>query len=100
MQNGLTDLFQGIESPISVGDALVAIGFSLLAAIAAYLTYQMFYRFFGERLRGLRLETMSVLEGRVGLYYQYRSERDFDRTGFTGELHRMATPDKIEAFIG
>jgi len=100
LQNGLTDLFQGLESPISVGDALVAIGFSLLAAIVAYLMYQMFYRFLGERLRGMMLETMSVLEGRVSLYYQYRAERDFDWTGFAGELHRLAAPDKIEAFIG
>jgi len=223
LQNGLPDLFQGLESPISVGDALIAIGFSLLAAIVAYLMYQMFYgsrnigagvhrtfiiggpaittlflgiqtsiplslgllgalsfvrfrtpvkdpaeigflllliassigaatgnflvttilfavvfaalgiqwltrnrlsffaqghlmlaldqdihseletrlnRLLGERLRGLRLETMSVLEGRVSLYYQYRTERDFDWTTFTGELHRMAAPAKVEVFIG
>jgi hypothetical protein len=53
----------------------------------------------GVRLRGLRLETMSVIEDRVSLHYQYRSQRDFDWAAFTQELNRMASPAKIEVFI-
>ena len=53
-----------------------------------------------DRLRGLRLETMSVLDDRVSLYYQYRTERGFDWTDFTGELQRLTAPAKIEVFIG
>ena len=56
--------------------------------------------FLNERLRGHRLETMSVLEDRVSLYYQYRSQRDFDWTAFTGELDRITSPAKVEVFVG
>ncbi len=56
--------------------------------------------FLRERLRGIRLETMSVLEDRVSLYYQYRSQRDFDWTVFTNNLNQLAAPAKIEIFIG
>lgn len=223
MQDGFLDFFRGFQSPLSVGDALLAIGFSLLASIIAYLMYQFFYgsrnigagvhrtfiiggpaittlflgiqtsiplslgllgalsfvrfrtpvkdpaeigflllliassigaatsnflvtailyavvflalgvqwltrnrfslfpqghlmiglgqtahsdienrlnSFLAGRLRGLRLETMSVLEDRVNLYYQYRSQRDFDWTAFTSELNQIASPAKVEVFIG
>ena len=223
MQNELTDFFQGLQSAVGLGDALIAIGFSLLAAIVTYLMYQLFYgsrnigagvhrtfilggpaitalflgiqtsiplslgllgalsfvrfrtpvkdpaeigflllliassigaatsnflvtailfgtvfvalgiqwltrnrlSFFAQghlmlaldqntysdiegrlngflkgRLRGLRLETMSLLEDRVSLHYQYRTEKGFDWTGFTGELQQLTAPAKIEVFIG
>jgi len=223
LQDGFLDFFRGFQSPISVGDALLAIGFSLLASVIAYLMYQLFYgsrnigagvhrtfilggpaittlflgiqtsiplslgllgalsfvrfrtpvkdpaeigflllliassigaatgnflvtgvlyavvfaalgvqwltrnrlslfaqghlmvaldqsayssidnrlsSFLSSRLRGLRLETMSVLDDRVSLYYQYRSQRDFDWTAFTGELNQIAGPGKVEVFIG
>jgi hypothetical protein len=223
LQDGFLNFFDGLQSPVSFGDALIAIGFSLLASIIAYLMYQFFYgsqnigagvhrtfiiggpaittlflgiqtsiplslgllgalsfvrfrtpvkdpaeigflllliassigaatgnflvttilyvivfialgvqwltrnRFslfpqghlmigldqsaysdietrmnslLNNRLRGLRLETMSVLEDRVNLFYQYRSQRDFDWTAFTSELNQVATPAKLEVFIG
>lgn len=221
--NGFTDFFQSLQSPVALGDALTAIGFSLLAAIVTYWMYQMFYgsrniganvhrtfilggpaittlflgiqtsiplslgllgalsfvrfrtpvkdpaeigflllliassigaatsnflvtgilfgvvfaalgvqwltrnrfSFFAQGhlmlsldhnayseiegrlngllrgwLRGVRLETMSSLEDRVSLYYQYRAGKGFDWTAFTRELHRLASPAKIEVFIG
>jgi hypothetical protein len=56
--------------------------------------------FLKEKLRGLRLETMSVLEGRVSLHYQYRKRTSFDWAAFTGELNALAGPAKVEIFIG
>ncbi len=56
--------------------------------------------FLGERLRGLRLETMSVLEDRVSLHYQYRNQTDFDWTAFSNELNQLTSPAKVEIFIG
>jgi hypothetical protein len=56
--------------------------------------------FLKEKLRGLRLETMSVLEGRVSLHYQYRKRTSFDWAAFTGELNSLAGPAKVEIFIG
>ena len=56
--------------------------------------------FLRERLSGLRLETMSVLEDRVSLHYQYRRQTGFDWTAFTGDLNQLAVPAKVEIFIG
>ena len=56
--------------------------------------------FLKERLGGLRLETMSVLEDRVSLHYNYRRRIDFDWSTFTSDLNKLAEPAKIEVFIG
>ena len=56
--------------------------------------------FLKERLQGLRLVTMSVVEDRVSLNYQYRRRTDFNWAAFTNELNQMATPAKVELFIG
>jgi len=56
--------------------------------------------FLKERLRGLRLETMSVLEERVNLHYQYQRQTGFDWTAFTSELKQLTGPAKVEIFAG
>jgi hypothetical protein len=56
--------------------------------------------FLKERLQGLRLMTMSVVEDRVSLNYQYRKRTDFNWAAFTSEINQMAAPAKVELFIG
>ena len=56
--------------------------------------------FLRERLSGLNLETMSTLDDRVGLHYQYRRQSGFDWAAFTNELNEMAGPAKVEIFVG
>ncbi len=56
--------------------------------------------FLKERLHGLRLVTMSVLEEKVSLNYQYRRKADFNWTAFTSDLNQVAAPGKVEIFIG
>lgn len=56
--------------------------------------------FLGERLGGLRLETMSMLDDRVSLHYQYRRSRGLDWTAFTSELRQLDGQAKIEVFVG
>ena len=56
--------------------------------------------FLRQRLGGLRLETMSVLEDRVSLHYNYRRKTNFDWTAFTSDLNKLADPAKIDVFIG
>jgi len=56
--------------------------------------------FLEERLRGLRLETMSVLDDRVNLQYQHRRQARFNWTAFTNDLKQLAGPAKLEIFIG
>jgi hypothetical protein len=56
--------------------------------------------FLKERLGGLRLETMSVIEDRVSLHYQYRKKTSFDWTAFTHDLNQLSPPAKVEIFVG
>lgn len=56
--------------------------------------------FLSRQLRGLRLDTMSMLEDRVSLHYQYRRQSGFDWAAFTNELNQLAGTAKIEVFIG
>jgi hypothetical protein len=56
--------------------------------------------FLKERLHGLRLETMSIIDDRVSLHYQYRRQTGFDWTAFTGDLNQLAGSAKVEIFIG
>src|SRR4030043_643638 len=56
--------------------------------------------FLKERLPGPRLMTMSVMEDRVSLNYQYRRRTDFDWAAFTKDLNQLAGAAKAEVFIG
>lgn len=56
--------------------------------------------FLGERLRNLNLDTMSTMDNRVSLHYQYRRQPGFDWTAFTNELNRLVETAKIDVFIG
>ena len=56
--------------------------------------------FLKERLRSLNLETMSTLDDRVSLHYQYRRQSGFDWTAFTSELNQLAGTAKVEVFVG
>ena len=56
--------------------------------------------FLKDRLGGLRMETMSVIEDRVSLHYQYRKKTGYDWAMFTNDLNQMASPAKVEIFVG
>lgn len=56
--------------------------------------------FLGERLRGLNLETMSKVDGRISLHYQYRRQSGFDWAAFTNDINKMAGTAKVEIFVG
>jgi hypothetical protein len=55
--------------------------------------------YLAERLRGLRLETMSSTDGRVGLHYQYRRQPGFNWPAFTRGLNQIAGPAEVEIFV-
>ena len=77
------------------GNLMIAVDQASFPDLEAKLT-----TFLKERLRGLRLETMSVLEDRVSLNYQYRRQTGFNWTAFTGDLNQLASPAKVEIFVG
>jgi len=56
--------------------------------------------FLSERLRGLRLQTMSVVDDRVSLHYQYRQKKELNWAAFTSEINQLDQQAKIEVFIG
>jgi hypothetical protein len=56
--------------------------------------------FLKDRLGGLRMQTMSMIEERVSLHYQYRKKTGFDWATFTSDLNQIAAPAKVEIFIG
>lgn len=60
MFDGLTDYIQDLGSPVEFWEAVVIVGFSLLAAIAAYLMYQWFY---GSRHIGAGVDRTFILGG-------------------------------------
>jgi hypothetical protein len=56
--------------------------------------------FLEGRLRGLSLDTMSTLDDRISLHYQYRRQPDFDWAAFTNELNKLAGATKVDVFVG
>lgn len=56
--------------------------------------------FLGEHLSGLRLETVSVLDDRVSLRYQYRRRGSPDWPTFVAQLTGLDETARIEVFAG
>ena len=56
--------------------------------------------FLAERLRSLRMETLSTVDGRVGLHYNFRRRSDVDWGSFNSELNALAGPGaKVDVFV-
>ncbi len=64
---------------------------SLEGSLTAYLE---------ERVPGHKLLSMSVLDNRVSLHYQYRRRKGFDWMAFMSDLEQLAHPSKVETFVG
>jgi hypothetical protein len=79
----------------SRGTLMISIDQAVFPEIEAKLNI-----FIKTQLRGLRLVTMSVLEDRVSLNYQYRRQSDFNWTAFTNDLNQITGQGKVEIFIG
>ena len=88
-------LLRNRVSAFGRGHLMISVDQPSYAGLEAKMT-----AFLKEKLGGLKLETMSVLEERVSLHYQYRKRGGFDWAAFTGELNQLAGPAKVELFIG
>ena len=53
-----------------------------------------------KELKGLRFETMSTMDNRISLQYQYRRRSDYDWSTFTNELNRLAETANVEVYVG
>jgi len=56
--------------------------------------------FLNQRFRGLKLQTLSVMDDRVSLHYQYRQQSNLNWATFTTELSQIDGQAKIEVFVG
>ena len=56
--------------------------------------------FLEERAPGLKMVSVSTLDDRVSLHYQYRRRKDFDWPAFFRDLERTAHPARVETFLG
>lgn len=52
-----------------------------------------------SRLKGLSLESMSVVDSRVNLQYQYHQQSSLDWTRLVTELNERTAPAKVEIFV-
>jgi hypothetical protein len=77
------------------GHLMISVDQSSFPALEKKLT-----AFLGERLHGLSLDTMSTLDDRISLHYQYRRQSGFDWAAFTNELNQLAGTAKVEVFVG
>jgi len=57
-------------------------------------------KFLQSRLNNLTLKTVSSLDNRISMHYQYQKTSASDRVKLTTELSRFAEPGNIEFFVG
>lgn len=56
--------------------------------------------FLTERLKGLSLQSVSAVDGRVNLQYQYKLQPALDWAGFVNELNQTTAPALVDVFVG
>lgn len=81
-------------TPFGMGHLMIAIDQTSFPAVENKLT-----GFLKSKLHGLNLETMSTMDNRVSLNYQYRRKPGFDWTTFTNELNHLAGADRVEIYV-
>ena len=100
MFDELIRLIQSLQSPVGLWEAIVAIGFSLVASIVAYLMYQLFY---GSRYIGAGVHRTFIIGGPAitALFLGIQTSIPLS-LGLLGALSfvRFRTPVKDPAEIG
>jgi hypothetical protein len=91
---GIHRLFSNRVSIFSRGHLMISVNQASFPTLEKKLT-----AFLSQRLQSLNLETMSTIEDRVSLNYQYRRKAGFDWSAFTNDLNQLAGPAKLEVFI-
>jgi len=92
---GVQRLISSRVTPFGRGHLMIAVDQPSFPALEKKLS-----AFLKEKLHGLSLDTMSTLEGRVNLHYQYHRQSNFDWAAFTNELNDMAGTARVDIFIG
>jgi len=56
-------------------------------------------RILNESLDAVHMKTMSAMDGRVSLHYQFKKKDGFDKSEFVKRLSSVAEPGKVEFFF-
>jgi hypothetical protein len=91
---GLQRIISNRVSFYGRGHLMISVEQSSFANIEPKLT-----NFLQAKLRGLTQDTMSTVDNRISLQYQYRRQRGFNWTAFTNELNQLAGQAKVELFV-
>jgi hypothetical protein len=92
---GVQRLINNKVTPFGRGHLMIAVDQPSFPALEKKMT-----AFLKEKLHGLSLDTMSTLDGRVNLHYQYRRQTAYDWAAFTNELNALAGTARVDVFIG
>lgn len=92
---GIQRIVSNRISPFGRGYLMIAVDQGTFPALEKKLKV-----FLAEKLRDLTLDSMSTLDGRVNLHYQYRKQSNHDWTAFTNELSTLAGESRVDVFVG
>lgn len=56
-------------------------------------------RFLSDRLNGLDMKTVSVMDDRISLHYQFKKKSDFNKVEFLQRLRSISETGKVEIFL-
>jgi len=91
---GIQRLLSNRGTAFGRGHLMIAVDQTSFSALEPKLSV-----FLKDQLRGLSLDTMSTLNDRVNLHYQYQRKSGFDWAAFTNQLNQLAGPAKVEVFV-
>lgn len=91
---GVQRLISGRVSISGRGHLMISVDQSAFPAMEEKLG-----AFLTDKIRGLSLDTMSTMDERVNLHYQYRKQSGFNWTAFTSELNQLAGEAKVDVFV-
>ncbi|HSW59134.1 MAG TPA: DUF4956 domain-containing protein [Dehalococcoidales bacterium] len=92
---GIPWLFRNRIHLVGRGNLMISVDQSSYTALENTLN-----KFLKERIAGVRLENMSVLDGRISLNYIYRKKSNLDWPAITNDLMKVTGGAKVEVYVG
>ncbi|MDH7598660.1 MAG: DUF4956 domain-containing protein [Sedimentisphaerales bacterium] len=54
----------------------------------------------GRQLKHIQMKTLTVMDGRISVHYQFKTANDLDRCQLAKAITDLAAPSNVEVFIG
>lgn len=91
---GIQRLLSNRISPFSRGHLMISVDKPSFPEVETRINL-----FLKEKLRGLSFDTMSTVDDRISIQYQYRRRTGYDWSAFASELNRIAGDAKVEIYV-